>query len=840
MRTYTYENHAILIDKLCIYQYPLDDQRFLQDTPVASHLDVTGLQKIDTIIADDATQFERYKNENGEIIYEAGKILPDMFPVGSIQSDRQTCVAFCDVKSYADADVSIRLVCNCKSKVFLNGILLAMNDQTVDQFVKGKLVRGTNHFVFECYHIASETEISIRICDLAREEAERLDALECFNCSTYNRFLSVVYSCELDNGVIKYYAYLDDQVNKYSHMKFVGLVLDQDYGIIGSFCPRLNQCETLNLSDFDLHNLEIPVIVIRFKVFEGDVLYYETQRPFIIGDLGETNTAILSGAEQMLDRGALSPYDRYYLNQRMQFAYRIGTTALAMWSQTSFIRPILKHMANGLCMRDILQMPRNHFIHFKNPIDNHDDMYSVVVPNDYDDTKQYPLIININNANHDNQFIFYNYNLEKGVIFADIFLKGLTLGSYIGETAFFAYLSDMKKRFHIDEDKIYITGGCNGAYAVYALAQNHPHVFAAVMAISGTAYFPAINNLYSLPVYNVYSETEKHFDAQMTEQNPVLSKLPLMQHIHIEACSHRMLMRSMQRKNIVDALLLHSRDKYPRHIKYHTERNYHRSSYWIELLGISFGERFAEVEAIADRNSITITLRNCVGVHIQIPPYVERGSFQVVVNDHIFAFSHYRRKYVTIALCDGEYKEISDKPHISNIKGLGILSAFTKPLSIVCDKTNQAQMRAAEKLAEPSTMAYKPSILVKYPIVNYERTKSAKRNLIVIRRYDYKTLYDGETQVLYGESGYTYKGVFHEGKYIIMEAVNLPADKSVALLITYNDERFLSKMLFLRKMMIPTYYSGYHELLNNQILIYDGVKYYAVYETYAALTEVHF
>lgn len=76
MRTYTYENHAILIDKLCIYQYPLDDQRFLQDTPVASHLDVTGLQKVDTIIADDATQFERYKNENGEIICEAGKYCP--------------------------------------------------------------------------------------------------------------------------------------------------------------------------------------------------------------------------------------------------------------------------------------------------------------------------------------------------------------------------------------------------------------------------------------------------------------------------------------------------------------------------------------------------------------------------------------------------------------------------------------------------------------------------------------------------------------------------------------------------------------------------------------------
>ena len=123
----------------------------------------------------------------------------------------------------------------------------------------------------------------------------------------------------------------------------------------------------------------------------------------------------------------------------------MGSAANAVWIQTGFIRSVLKHFSNGLKMADVFHMPKNHIIHFRNPLDNQTDTYSAVTPDDYDQANLYSLIININNANFDNQNVFYNYNLDKKTIFADIYLKGINLGSYVGRLHFLPILMISKK-----------------------------------------------------------------------------------------------------------------------------------------------------------------------------------------------------------------------------------------------------------------------------------------------------------------------------------------------------------------------------------------------------------
>ena len=62
-----------------------------------------------------------------------------------------------------------------------------------------------------------------------------------------------------------------------------------------------------------MNELEIPVVSIRFSVYDGDMLFYTTRRPIIIGDLSETNERILRQADELLKSGRLCPYDKYYL-----------------------------------------------------------------------------------------------------------------------------------------------------------------------------------------------------------------------------------------------------------------------------------------------------------------------------------------------------------------------------------------------------------------------------------------------------------------------------------------------------------------------------------------------
>lgn len=834
MVTYLYQNKPMLIDRFCIYKRELDYPFLQQDTPILPLIDDTEYSKTDIINADRSVSFEVWENEKGEVLYTADRMGHEMFAVGLLAPQLHSCVAYCQVETEQPANVLIRLVCSCKSKVFLNGTLLAMNDQALDQFVKCKLKQGINTFVIECYHIIPAAEISIRINDLAEEEKCSLTALDYTNCSTYNRFLTSMYEYDQNCVEITYYAYLDDQVNDYESFTFVGSVLDHDFQYIGEFTPRLRRKEQIKLSDYHLKDMEIPIILLRFTVYDGETRYYETQRPFIIGDLTQINNKVIEKAEGLIQKGDISSYDRYVLRQCLQRTYNIGSSPNVIWSQTSFIRSFLMSMDKGMNMNEIYQLPRNHYIHFFNPLDNRDDMYSVVTPSDYSNSKKYALIININNANGDNQFIYYNYNLDKKTIFADLFLKGVTLGSYIGEASFFIYLKDIMKRFSIDEERIYLTGGCNGAYAAYALAQNHPHLFAAISCISGNMYLPALMNLYNLPVYNVYSESESYYNADTVKE---VDQLPLATDVHMEACSHRIIMSSMQRSFVIDTLLRIKRNKYPKHLRFYTERNYHRKCYWIELLGISFGEYYADMEAHASSSSIIITLRNCDGVHIQIPPYVDKTEFYVNVNGKIFTFSQYKKKDIIIALSGEEYRLVDEKPLVPNLKGLGILSVYMRPVRIVCDKTNAAQMKVAGVFSNPCTMGFKSEILVKYPIFAYSYLKRTKQNIILIRRYDALTEYNMLTQIHCEKDGYMYKGELHEGRYVVLEAVEV-RPRSFSLVITYNDEELLSKMLFVRKMIIPTYYNGSRALACFQAMIFDGSRYYSIYEPGADVTEV--
>ncbi len=60
------------------------------------------------------------------------------------------------------------------------------------------------------------------------------------------------------------------------------------------------------------------------------------------------------------------------------------------------------------------------------------------------------------NAEH-----FANY-IEEDVIAIDVILRGVNLGSYIGEVAMWEAINEAKRLFPIDEYRVYMTGNLNG------------------------------------------------------------------------------------------------------------------------------------------------------------------------------------------------------------------------------------------------------------------------------------------------------------------------------------------------------------------------------------------
>ena len=79
-------------------------------------------------------------------------------------------------------------------------------------------------------------------------------------------------------------------------------------------------------------------------------------------DANENVVVGRNAVTELLKSGRLCPYDKYYLKQRIQFAHRVGSAANAVWTQTGFIRSVLKHFSNGLKMADVFHMPKNSLL----------------------------------------------------------------------------------------------------------------------------------------------------------------------------------------------------------------------------------------------------------------------------------------------------------------------------------------------------------------------------------------------------------------------------------------------------------------------------------------------
>ena len=55
----------------------------------------------------------------------------------------------------------------------------------------------------------------------------------------------------------------------------------------------------------------------------------------------------------------------------------------------------------------------------------------------------------------------------------------------IGEDDLFRVLDDLKARYHVDEDRIYLTGGSMGGHGSFRMPLRYPHIFTAGAPIAG-------------------------------------------------------------------------------------------------------------------------------------------------------------------------------------------------------------------------------------------------------------------------------------------------------------------------------------------------------------------
>jgi len=258
---------------------------------------------------------------------------------------------------------------------------------------------------------------------------------------------------------------------------------------------------------------------------------------------------------------------------------------------------------------------------FFSTFDDSDQPYGLYIPRNFDSARIYPLVISLH-GEYSNHRLNLRRVLGRGnrpgetdteasryfpplpdvdFIIATPFSRG-TLGYRgLGENEVYQVLEDVKRRFKIDEDRIYLTGLSMGGDGALWLALTRPHIWAAVAAIcphpSPAARELAANG--SNLVFSLYHgvqdplvpvavsrEWKKTFDAANVKAE--LTEYPTVRHNAWDL--------AYRNTAIFPWFAQHKRNRFPESIHYRTTQNRYLRSYWMEITGMTSGEP-AHVEA---------------------------------------------------------------------------------------------------------------------------------------------------------------------------------------------------------------------------------------------------
>ena len=477
--------------------------------------------------------------------------------------------------------------------------------------------------------------------------------------------------------------------------------------------------------------------------------------------------------------------------------------------------------------------------------ENFEDISSVhaYIPPKYTPNKKYPLIILTTTNDYLTAYHFSEYTAED-VIAIDVSLRGITLGSYVGDAALWEAVSEIEKYFSIDEERVYITGYSNGGGASILQGQLHPDKFAGIYPFSaGGANKTMAMNLLNTKVITVSSPTESRYTCfQLIDEALKNVEHPDYTGILIDNFTHVTLMWIWVNKRILEKLLEGRNDKYPKHIKYHTFRNRCRKAYWCEIHSIEYGKLFSEIEAEIKDGNIHVALTNATGITITLPPQITKAKFEITVNNQIFSFENYNSDTVVLVNNGNQYKLSDTYEPITDLhKGNGLLDVYLDPLAI-CVPTGAAPegiiYKSAVKFSNPITNGYDPKVYVSYPVVTTDSIQSAgyldKKSMIVFDDLSDDPILNTIRQnakISVDTKGYEYNGNRFDTNYCIMQIVKNPWNPNRNIvLVSSNPQTTLSKNFFIRNVVLPTYIHDYHPYWNNDALIFTGKEYTRILE----------
>jgi predicted esterase len=247
---------------------------------------------------------------------------------------------------------------------------------------------------------------------------------------------------------------------------------------------------------------------------------------------------------------------------------------------------------------------------YHSDVDDSDQPYRIYVPTVYDGRKPLPLVIAMHGTSGNEATLIDEPNYQagaikqaaenRGVLLVSPLGRGTTEYRGIGENDVLCVLDDVRKRYQVDPDRIYLTGHSMGGTGAAYLALHHPDQFAAVAPLAAAYSFPSLaRNAATVPFLWVGGATDAGFyhrgvaigvERMRKFGAPVLSEA-------IPNVSHYGPVQDFDR--VFAWLLQHKRNPHARSYFFELDTPLHGRAWWTSVEKIVQPGRMASIAAEA-------------------------------------------------------------------------------------------------------------------------------------------------------------------------------------------------------------------------------------------------
>lgn len=219
--------------------------------------------------------------------------------------------------------------------------------------------------------------------------------------------------------------------------------------------------------------------------------------------------------------------------------------------------------------------------------------YGLYIPPNYDSTRAYPLIVCLHGAGFDGDSYLDRWKPRLGnryILVCPTFVFG-AWWTRDAEELVLSVIKTIMKKYHVDPDRVFLTGMSNGAIGTYLIGLNHADRFAALIPMAGALpdpLLPLLDNAQTTPFYLIHGAMDEVIPSQYsrTVENYLLKRgysVIYHEHQRVHPLAGGHFFPGEELPALIDWLEKIQRVAFPQTITVVKDRDHTGRTYWIRI-----------------------------------------------------------------------------------------------------------------------------------------------------------------------------------------------------------------------------------------------------------------